>query len=89
MYIPFQLESEAPVDQVSLLQLLSSHASQSVEYICSSQAQKKTEDLRLVGFDGEKRSLGHKTVNIQNDECQLASLEVWTALYLSYIGVLV
>ena len=75
------MESGASVDQISLLQLLSSRASQSLEYTCSSQAGKQSEAFRLIGFDGQRQSLDHKSVKIENDGCQLASMDVSEELW--------
>ena len=54
---------------------MSSQANQKVTYSCSSPAQKQAADMKLVGFDGEKRSLNNKNIKFENDGCQLMSLE--------------
>ena len=63
------------MDQLALLQLLSTRAYEKISYKCSSQAGTRTEGLRFVGDNGEAIPLSDSRVKMESDGCQLSSLE--------------
>lgn len=74
-YIFLQLQCSIPFDQLSMLQLLSSHAQQKLSYKCASQTYGRTDDMRLIGTDGESWRLDNKNIKMDSDGCQLSSLD--------------
>ncbi len=42
----------------------------------------KSDGLRLIGYNGLRRSLDHNNIKIEHDGCQLTSLDVSLILYI-------
>jgi hypothetical protein len=70
-----EMKYQIPFDQLSMLQLLSADASQTLSYRCNRQVESQSEGLKLQGINGDDMTLRNKNIKFESDGCQLASLD--------------